>query len=173
MNDKEFTKVLNPKYNRAGYWSYQDVIDLTAPFFKGCHSVLDIGSGVGKFCLLSGAASPEIKFTGVELKDEFWAESIRILEHFDIKNVEFLNEDFRSIDLSPYDGFYIFNPFCMTLKTRTDALECEQTFLKGLAKTKIGTKLVMLNPFCQAPKGFAQVRSVSLSSTCDFYIKVK
>ncbi len=165
-----YNSVLKPKFNRGGLWTYGEVIEHISPFFKDCKSVLDIGSGVGKFCLLSAALNKDTNFIGVEIFKEYYNEAVRIKEHLDIKNANFINDDFRSLNLDVYDGFYIFNPFPMNIYGE-DRMKCEIAFRKGLEDRRVGTKLVIFNPFCETPNGYKLVVSKLISSHCNFYIK--
>jgi hypothetical protein len=72
--------------------------------------VLDIGSGVGKFCMV-GACCTDGYFVGVEKRDYFVEISKKIAKSYNIKNVNFINSNITEINYSSYDGFYFFNSF--------------------------------------------------------------
>ncbi len=78
--------------------------------------VLDIGSGVGKFCAVASSIS-EAKFMGVEIRRNLHEEAERFAQQFDLKNVEYVNADITTIDFRDYTGFYFYNPFCEQLAT--------------------------------------------------------
>jgi SAM-dependent methyltransferase len=72
--------------------------------------VLDIGSGVGKFCLV-GASLTDGRLTGVEQRPDLVAaarQAATDLGHFD---VEFIHGNVLDVDFAEYDAFYLFNPF--------------------------------------------------------------
>lgn len=73
--------------------------------------VLDIGSGVGKFCIAAATYHPQTNFFGIEQRKELFnyanaAQGIVGLEnaHFTIGNLTELNYD-------NYDSFYFYNSF--------------------------------------------------------------
>lgn len=72
--------------------------------------VLDIGSGVGKFCLI-GACHTKGHFTGVEYRENLVRQANKAMEKARVKNVAFIHADMLSVDFSLFDSFYFFNPF--------------------------------------------------------------
>lgn len=114
--------------------------------------ILDIGSGVGKFCI-AAASHVDSHFYGVEYRKSLVQVGKHIAKHYQLNNVTLLNVNILDIDFSNYDGFYIFNPFYENLE-KTKRLNDEvklkaelyQVFLKytddQLDKAKVGTKLV-------------------------------
>lgn len=72
--------------------------------------VLDIGSGVGKFCLI-GATTTDGFFTGVEQRELLVNISKKISETYSVANTEFIHSNVTEIDFSNYDSFYFFNSF--------------------------------------------------------------
>jgi SAM-dependent methyltransferase len=72
--------------------------------------VLDIGSGVGKFCLI-GASLTDGRFTGVEQRSDLVAAARKATKDLGFADVEFIHGNVTDIDFSAYDAFYLFNPF--------------------------------------------------------------
>ena len=72
--------------------------------------VLDIGSGVGKFCLTSATVSSAY-FTGVEQREPLVKLSRKIAHKYQLNRAKFLHANILSIDLKEYDAFYFFNSF--------------------------------------------------------------
>lgn len=73
--------------------------------------ILDIGSGVGKFCLAAAHYKPNAFYYGVEQRKSLvgYAETAKgILE---LENVAFINGNFTQVDLKNYDHFYFYNSF--------------------------------------------------------------
>jgi len=114
--------------------------------------ILDIGSGVGKFCI-AAASHVDSHFYGVEYRKSLVQVGKHIAKHYQLNNVTLQNANILDIDFSKYDGFYIFNPFYENLektKRLNDEVKLEaelyQVFLnytdEQLDKAKIGTKLV-------------------------------
>jgi SAM-dependent methyltransferase len=114
--------------------------------------ILDIGSGVGKFCI-AAASHVDSHFYGVEYRKSLVQVGKHIAKHYQLNNVTLQNANILDIDFSNYDGYYIFNPFYENLektKRLNDEVKLEaelyQVFLKytddQLDKAKVGTKLV-------------------------------
>ena len=72
--------------------------------------VLDVGSGVGKFCMI-GAQKTNGIFTGVEYRKDLADLSNRIVQDHKIKNCSFINANITNVKFSDYDAVYLFNPF--------------------------------------------------------------
>ncbi len=72
---------------------------------------MDIGSGVGKFCILAGQQFPENQFTGVELREDLVLIAEEIKEKKKVPNVFFMEENIKKIQFKNFNHFYFFNPF--------------------------------------------------------------
>jgi len=73
--------------------------------------ILDIGSGVGKFCLAAAHYQPHASYYGVEQRKHLvdHAEAARIRLGFE--NVSFIHANFTTLDLKLYNHFYFYNSF--------------------------------------------------------------
>lgn len=73
--------------------------------------VLDIGSGVGKFCLAAAYYQPNVRFFGIEQRHHLYhtAETARL--NLALPNVEFIYGNFTQLDLTAYNHFYFYNSF--------------------------------------------------------------
>lgn len=157
----------------AGAWSNSNAAINSSNLIKGCKKVIDIGSGTGKFCLIAAKLNPDIHFTGVEITEKYWEESIRLKDILGITNVDFLLQDYKDVDITNFDGIYIFNPFVMSkndpygkkyqfgIKQDKEYFEYVKKFKADLHKANAGTKLVMYNPFCSIARntGFTFMKS--------------
>lgn len=114
--------------------------------------ILDIGSGVGKFCLI-GAMNSNAHFTGVETRKNLFDEAINLKKELKLKNVDFIHSDIKEIDFSNFTAFYFYNPFCELMalsgsiddqiKFNEDAYYSYQDFVADqLKQTPKGTKVV-------------------------------
>ncbi len=137
------------------HWSEIPTIQLTTDFFKknDAKNVLDIGSGIGKFCIIS-ALNSNIHFTGIEIREVLHNEALRISKIYNLKNITFIQADVKEIDFSPFDAFYYYNPFCEHIAVenwieKNDFLaeekyyEYEEIVLNKLEKMKEGTLVVL------------------------------
>jgi hypothetical protein len=92
----------------SSFYTCKQVLD----FFGSDESlnVLDIGSGIGKFCFL-GALLTKSNFTGIELRESLhkWAEHVRSVAQ--MNQIQFLNGDVKDLNFQAYNCFYLFNPF--------------------------------------------------------------
>lgn len=73
--------------------------------------ILDIGSGVGKFCLAAAHCMPSALFYGVEQRKDLvdHAETARI--RLGLENVYFIHRNFTQLDFHQFDHFYFYNSF--------------------------------------------------------------
>src|SRR5436305_754412 len=68
-NDKAFDQLYPEHIRKLSqlHWTPVDIASKAADFLAiPCARVLDIGSGVGKFCLAAGSFHPETLFFGIE-----------------------------------------------------------------------------------------------------------
>ena len=73
-------------------------------------SILDIGSGAGKFCLIAGSLGNS-KVIGIEKNKSLVKLSQKLMDEFGLKNVNFIHGDIKDLDFSQFDHFYFFNAF--------------------------------------------------------------
>jgi SAM-dependent methyltransferase len=95
------------------HWTPLAVARKAASFLaveKGA-SILDIGSGVGKFCLAAAHYRPDAFYYGIEQRKRLvgYAEASR--KRLGLENISFINGNFTQTDFRDYDHFYFFNPF--------------------------------------------------------------
>lgn len=72
--------------------------------------VLDIGSGVGKFCMI-GSVCTEGYFVGVEQRLSLCDIANQITLKHGLTRVNFIHENITNISFQDFDAFYFFNPF--------------------------------------------------------------
>lgn len=73
--------------------------------------ILDIGSGVGKFCLAGAFYKPLVSFFGVEQRMNLIAHAESARKKLGFQNVHFIHRNFTQINLCEYDHFYFYNAF--------------------------------------------------------------
>ncbi|TMI68400.1 MAG: methyltransferase domain-containing protein [Bacteroidetes bacterium] len=115
--------------------------------------VLDIGSGVGKFCLAAASMLPDAFFYGVEQRSRlvYYADKVKNLLR--LENVSFRYSNFTQLNFCDYDHFYFYNSFYEnfvgtdkidhSLYYSTELYHYYNRYLyKQLEKRPPGTKLV-------------------------------
>ena len=93
------------------HWTPLHIAKLATGFLGKRGKVLDIGSGVGTFCLAAGYYAPDMEFVGVEQRAYLVHEATEVRQELGISNVSFLNANFTQLDFRQYDHFYFFNSF--------------------------------------------------------------
>lgn len=95
------------------HWTPLTVARKAADFLavEGNAKILDIGSGIGKFCLSAAWYKPNASFYGIEQRDNLavYAETARIT--LGLQNVSLLQGNFTQLDFKQYDHFYFYNSF--------------------------------------------------------------
>ena len=114
-SDEEFDKVYPKRYQKISkiHWTPIDVIKTALGWLEENDSmkVLDIGSGVGKFCIVGSLLSKH-KFTGVEKRNNLFLQAKKTATFFKTENVHFINDNITNVNFHEFDAFYYFNPFC-------------------------------------------------------------
>ncbi|MFD2553115.1 methyltransferase domain-containing protein [Sphingobacterium tabacisoli] len=100
------------------HWTPVAVAKLAAEYLvQGPNSkVLDIGAGVGKFCLV-GASCTDGMFYGIEQRESLIKLSTDIAEKYDVKNVEFIHGNINQVSFADYNAFYFYNSFYENIDT--------------------------------------------------------
>jgi len=116
-------------------------------------TVLDVGSGAGKFCLTGAFEYPETIFFGVEQRHELVLCSEQAKNYIGLTNVHFLYANMTQVRFSEFDNFYFYNSFYENIDGE-DAIDnnIETSYSlysyytrylhTELQKTRPGTKLV-------------------------------
>jgi SAM-dependent methyltransferase len=113
--DVKFDRVF-PAAQRFRSWMHWTPVDvavraaaLLAP--TPGRKVLDVGSGVGKLCLI-GAAVTHATWYGIERDEEMVRTASAAAERMHVQDrTRFIHGDMASVDWSFFDSFYLFNPF--------------------------------------------------------------
>lgn len=77
---------------------------------KPKQKILDIGSGVGKFCFVASAYT-EAHYTGIDYRKNLIELCKKITETYRFNNVSFIHKNILKVDFTKYDAFYFFNSF--------------------------------------------------------------
>jgi tRNA G46 methylase TrmB len=73
-------------------------------------TVLDVGAGVGKFCIIGATTTPG-RFVGVERREWCARVAQRAIRRHAVPRVDLIHEEALALDWSRFDGIYFFNPF--------------------------------------------------------------
>ena len=115
VSDRAFDVWLPENYRRISYrfWSSVGVSMRVASWLEeaGAERVLDVGSGIGKFCVV-GALGSRMAYTGVEHRPHLVALAEELAGRFGVSaRVSFVTGRFDAVDFLDYDAIYLFNPF--------------------------------------------------------------
>ena len=114
--------------------------------------VVDIGAGVGKFCIAAKANSKGT-FTGIEQRKNFVQAGNKAIRQLDIADVELVHGNFMDFDLTQFTGIYFYNSFHENIVLE-DSLDFKiersaelydrytAHLLKELKRMPVGTRLV-------------------------------
>ena len=120
QDDEAFDGIYHPAFRVPSnvHWTPIHVVTTVVEWLKidDQTRVLDIGSGIGKFCAVASKCSKG-NFVGVEKRKNLFAEAERIARKHGLKNVEYLHADITEIDFRDFTAFYYYNPFCEQIAT--------------------------------------------------------
>jgi hypothetical protein len=126
VTDSEFDRVL-PRAARevaAAFWTPVSVARRAAELLvhNRRSKVLDIGSGVGKFCIV-GAASTGSSFVGVEHREHFVLTARAAARKIGVISALFVHSTVDAINPRDFEAIYLFNPFEENLLSPTGHLD--------------------------------------------------
>lgn len=114
-SDKDFHRLYPLDIQKLAnrHWTPLDVARTASEFLAPGNGlkILDIGSGVGKFCLTAGHYRPNGLFYGIEQRKDLHDYSHRVKDQLKLSNVSFRNGNFTQLDFAKFDHFYFYNSF--------------------------------------------------------------
>jgi SAM-dependent methyltransferase len=128
VSDRHFDQIFPPSLRSLSreHWTPVRVARRAVQLLAeaGATSILDVGSGPGKFCLV-GALTTSLAFAGVERR-RFLVEAARLAAaRLGVRGVRFSEGNIVDFDFQPYDGFYLFNPFFEQVGRRVPPIDGE------------------------------------------------
>lgn len=144
--------------------------------------ILDIGSGVGKFCLAAAYYHPAAVYVGIEQRKNLVYNAEKARSALQLSNVSFINANFTQLQFKHYDHFYFYNSFYENIVKHSRIDESiaysEQLYnyynrylFRQLEQTRSGTRLVTFHSMeDEVPAGFHLFGS-SIGHLLKFWIK--
>jgi cyclopropane fatty-acyl-phospholipid synthase-like methyltransferase len=114
MQDDEFDMIYPTEMRKMSNRHFTEIeVAIKASQFlvtKPKQNILDIGSGLGKFCFVAGSYT-DANYIGVDYRKHFveFCEKLTIKHRF--RNVNFIHSDIVNVDFTKYNAFYFFNSF--------------------------------------------------------------
>lgn len=167
------------------HWTPLSVARKAARFLAAENNarILDIGSGVGKFCMAAAYYEPKSFFYGVEQRRSLVNRAESVNEILQLENVSFTHGNFTQLDFRNYDHFYFFNAFYENL-AGTDKIDnsidysgelynyYNRYLYKQLEQKPTGTRLATYHSLeDEVPRGYHIVGS-ERDNLLKFWIKI-
>lgn len=187
ISDDKFHK-LYPASMRAlarMHWSPLYVIQKVVSYLAVSDTVkvLDIGCGVGKFCLAGAYYKPAVAFYGVEQRKNLIAIAEAAQKKLGIQNAHFINRNFTQLDLCEYDHFYFYNAFFENLDG-TEKIDNEIVYsnelynyysiylYNQLEKMRVGTRIATYCSWDDEIPPCYQLAETHFNNLLKFWIKI-
>lgn len=119
VDDVDFDRVYDEGYRQVSrrYWTPVETARRAADLLvgEGAQRILDVGSGVGKFCIVAAASVRGATFIGVEQRAHLVRAAHDAVCRFDMSRVRIIHGRLEAVATEAVDGFYLFNPFAENL----------------------------------------------------------
>jgi hypothetical protein len=126
VTDARFDRLLPPELVRlAGLHFTPVAVAIAAAAWlteAGAEEVVDLGAGVGKFCLV-GAATTPARFTGLELRPGLVRLARELAARLGLPRAQFVEADLRTAPLRRYQAFYLYDPFSESTAEEDERLD--------------------------------------------------
>lgn len=174
--DRVFDRFLMTEHRLISgmYWTPLVVATRAAQWFDelGIKTVLDVGSGAGKFCVAAALASKLPRFIGLEHRSDLVSASRDLARRFEVEErITFVHGTFGEIPTPSAEAYYFFNPFGENLFGPEDRLDAtvelgNDRFLRDVASVErlligapVGTYLLTYNGYGGTiPTSYREVR---------------
>ncbi len=105
------------------HWTPLNVASTAAKFLAPDPQsrIIDIGAGVGKFCI-AGSCYSKGAFTGIEQRKNFVTAGNKVIKTLGIERAQLIHGNFTELDLTSFTGIYFYNSFHENL-VFSDALD--------------------------------------------------
>jgi len=186
-SDEKFNQLYSTEISALAsrHWTPLSVAREAAAFLAvGVNArILDIGSGVGKFCMIGAQFHPDAIFTGIEQRESLTLIAQLVSERLSLKNTIFLTGNFTDIDFTQYHHFYFYNAFYENL-IDNDAIDqtvvqhpelfnlYNRKLYKQLNKLPAGTRIATFHSSENEMPSNYQVVGVGSNEDLKFWIKL-
>jgi methyltransferase family protein len=174
--DRLFDRHL-PEHLRSAssdFWTPLEVALTVASWLGevGARTVLDVGAGVGKFCVAASLVT-DCAYFGIEHRPRLVEAARELARRFDVEaRIAFIEGEFGDAIVARADAVYLYNPFGENLRPYDDWLD--DTVALGHARFRhdvalverfldllpVGTHVVTYNGFGgRMPEAFVEVRA--------------
>lgn len=139
----------------ATHWTPYPVAQQVSKWLcaRESQKILDIGSGLGKFCIAGALQFPTCEFHGVEQREKLVGIATKIAFQLGLKNSYFIADNFINIDFHQFNSFYLYNPFWENISKENSIdqklplsdnlyLEYTQALAKKLKQLQLETQIV-------------------------------
>jgi hypothetical protein len=170
ISDMDFDKIFPPRFRSLSrtHWTPVRAAVVAAKYASARPGarVLDVGSGVGKFCIVGAFVTKGAVFHGVEQRGVLVSAAKKVAREYAVSGVSFFHANAESVDWKKYNAVYLYNPFWENLEQDAridDAVPVDENLLRRyvkmtqekLAELPRGTRAVIFNGFGGAiPKEF-------------------
>ncbi len=133
------------------HWTPVDVAARAAARLveAGATRILDVGSGVGKFCLV-GAQRTNATFVGVELREDLVVVARDAAKTLGVSRATFVHANVDDFPFEGFDGIYLYNPFFEhvsgNLRPIDDTLERSRATYRRLVSTTLAKLAALSRP---------------------------
>jgi hypothetical protein len=167
------------------HWTPLSIANISVEFLTPHKDVkiLDIGSGVGKFCLAGAYLKPWAQFFGVEQREHLVTHAETARQILEFENVTFLNKNLTQLNFKQFDHFYFFNSFYENLMD-TDKIDesivCSphlynyynRYMCKQLSEMRVGTRLVTFHSLDDKVPPNYELVEIQYGNMLKFWLKV-
>lgn len=181
VSDHAFDMNLPTAYQSLSglYWTPVEIAAKAAWWLTelGARTVLDVGAGVGKFCVIA-ALTRDLELTGIEQRSELVRHAEELARRFAVVgHARFITGQLEAIDPDAFDAIYAFNPFGENLFTPAKRIDSAvdltperfrrdvRLFERTLERLSVGRMLATYHGFGgRIPDSFECVREARLGS---------
>lgn len=161
--DHSFDLFLPPdlRAHSEQHWTPLHVAALAARWLRdaGARTVIDIGSGAGKFCVVGALLCPA-RFFGLEQRPRLIEVSRRLARDFGVEDrVEFIAGMVGEVGLPTVDAYYFYNPFAENVADSCDRIDGDvelspERFVRDIKALKVLLGQVPARRYVIAYHGF-------------------